>query len=75
VLAAVPPNCTVVGVPGKIVKRGNQRAEDLNQVDLPDPIAVELECLRKRIVMLENKLRATEKEKIQELCGSEEEAR
>ncbi|WP_324825916.1 serine O-acetyltransferase [Sinanaerobacter sp. ZZT-01] len=75
VLEAVPPNCTVVGVPGKIVKRGNQRAEDLNQVDLPDPIAVELECLRKRIVMLENKLRATEKEKIQGMCGSEEEAK
>lgn len=63
VLEAVPPNCTVVGVPGKIVKRGNQKAEDLNQVDMPDPIAVELECLRKRIVMLENKLREVEKSK------------
>ena len=35
--------------------------EDLNQVDLPDPIAVEMECLRRRIVMLENKLREHEK--------------
>nr|WP_206460329.1 serine O-acetyltransferase [Anaerovorax sp. IOR16] len=75
VLEAVPPNCTVVGVPGKIVKRGNQKAEDLNQVDLPDPIAVEMECLRRRIVMLENKLRETEKGKVHETCNSEEETK
>jgi serine O-acetyltransferase len=56
VLEEVPDNCTVVGIPGKIVKRGDQRAEDLNQIDLPDPVAVEMECLRRRIVMLENKL-------------------
>ena len=57
VLEAVPPNCTVVGITGKIVRRGGTKMEDLNQTDLPDPIAVELECLRRRIVMLENKLR------------------
>lgn len=57
VLEAVPENCTVVGIPGKIVRRGNKKTQDLNQTDLPDPIAVELECLRRRIVMLENKLR------------------
>jgi len=57
VLEEVPPNCTVVGIPGKIVRRGNKKMEDLNQTDMPDPIAVELECLRRRIVMLENKLR------------------
>jgi serine O-acetyltransferase len=57
VLEEVPPNCTVVGIPGKIVRRGGSKVEDLNQTDLPDPIAVELECLRRRIVMLENKLR------------------
>lgn len=57
VLEEVPENCTVVGIPGKIVRRGNMKAQDLNQVDLPDPVAVELECLRKRIVMLENRFR------------------
>lgn len=57
VLEEVPPNCTVVGIPGKIVRRGGSKVEDLNQTDLPDPVAVELECLRRRIVMLENKLR------------------
>jgi serine O-acetyltransferase len=57
VLEEVPENCTVVGVPGKIVRRGKHKSEEMNQVDMPDPIAVELECLRRRIVMLEGKFR------------------
>ena len=57
VLEEVPANCTVVGVPGKIVRRGKYKSEEMNQVDMPDPIAVELECLRRRIVMLEAKFR------------------
>lgn len=57
VLKEIPENCTVVGIPGTIVKRGGQNTEDMNQIDMPDPIAVEMECLRRRIVMLENKLR------------------
>jgi len=57
VLKEVPNNCTVVGIPGTIVKRGGQSTEDMNQIDMPDPIAVEMECLRRRIVMLEIKLR------------------
>ncbi len=56
VLKEIPPGCTVVGIPGKIVKRYGESTEDLNQVNLPDPVATELECLRKRVVMLENKL-------------------
>lgn len=60
VLKEVPPNCTVVGIPGTIVKRNGQSTQDLNQVDLPDPIAVEIECLRRRIVTLENRLREAE---------------
>ena len=61
VLKEVPPKCTVVGIPGTIVKRGGKNNDDMNQVDLPDPVAVELECLRRRIVMLENKLRELNK--------------
>ena len=61
VLKEIPEYCTVVGIPGKIIKQRNQRTEDLNQVDLPDPIAVELDCLRRRIIALENQL-----DKIQE---------
>lgn len=60
VLQSVPPNCTVVGVPGKIVKRGTEKVQEMDQMNMPDPVAVEIECLRRRIVMLENKLRETE---------------
>lgn len=40
VLKPVPPNCTVVGVPGRIVKKDNVRQPraDLDQVNLPDPV-------------------------------------
>jgi serine O-acetyltransferase len=60
VLKEIPDNCTVVGIPGKIVKRGDQRTQDLNQIDLPDPIAVELECLRRRIIALETQIESLE---------------
>lgn len=62
VLKEIPPGCTVVGIPGKIVKRYGESTDDLNQVNLPDPVATELECLRRRIVALENKLNQQNKE-------------
>jgi len=54
VLKEVPPNCTVVGVPGRIVKRGDVKVPrvDMNQVDLPDPIMDSLAELRKENEML-----------------------
>ena len=73
VLNEIPSGCTVVGIPGKIVKRYGESTEDLNQVNLPDPVATELECLRKRIVMLENKLHQQNKEKEQKEKGNEHE--
>ncbi|MPN63101.1 Serine acetyltransferase [bioreactor metagenome] len=65
VLKEVPDGCTVVGVPGIIVKRPGQHTEEMNQVDLPDPTTVEMECLRRRIVMLEQKVKELENESIQ----------
>lgn len=60
VLKAVPKGSTVVGIPGKIVRRYGESIDDLNQVNLPDPVAVELECLRQRIASLEKKLKSSE---------------
>lgn len=58
VLKEVPSGCTVVGIPGTIVRRyGKSTTQDMNQVDLPDPVAVEIECLRRRIVQLEDIIR------------------
>lgn len=57
VLKDVPPNCTAVGIPAKVVIRDNVRVDDLDQVDMPDPIAQELECLRERIMHIEKLLK------------------
>ena len=41
---------------------GKSTTQELNQVDLPDPVAVEIECLRRRIVTLESMLREAKRE-------------
>lgn len=53
VLREVPPNSTVVGVPGEIVKSEGKDPADLNQTDFPDPIMNEIEHLKKQIEKLE----------------------
>lgn len=49
VLEEVPPNSTVVGVPGHVVKRDNIRLpqEELDQTHLPDPVEEEIAALRR----------------------------
>jgi len=63
VLQEVPPNSTVVGVPGHIVKQENIKIPrtELDQIHLPDPIKVELLEIRK-----ENERLKAELEKIKE---------
>lgn len=55
VLEEVPPNSTVVGVPGRVVRRNNQALpqEELDQIHLPDPIKEEIMQLNARIAALE----------------------
>ena len=56
VVREVPANCVVVGVPGRITSRNGERvsgAIDLNQTDLPDPLARTLEQMVDRIHVLE----------------------
>ncbi|MDD5936177.1 MAG: serine O-acetyltransferase [Clostridiales bacterium] len=54
VLSEVPPNSTVVGVPGRVVKRDNVKVprEELDQVHLPDPVKNDLERLQKENTQL-----------------------
>ncbi len=49
VLKPVPPNSTVVGVPGRVVKRDNIKVpqSDLDQIHLPDPVLADIDQLRK----------------------------
>ena len=39
VLSEVPPDCTAVGVPARIVKRDGIRVGDLDQIHFPDPVS------------------------------------
>lgn len=58
VLKAVPPNCTVVGNPGRIVKReGFVKGPDLDQVNLPDPVKARIDSLENRIHELEAQIK------------------
>ena len=57
VLKEVPDGCTVVGIPGKIVKWPNAMNEQMNQVDLPDPVENELDQLRAQVKELEEKVK------------------
>ncbi|MBQ8231468.1 MAG: serine O-acetyltransferase [Lachnospiraceae bacterium] len=58
VLSEVPPNSTVVGVPGRVVKRDNKilPRETLNQIDLPDPVREDISCLQHANTELTNRL-------------------
>jgi serine O-acetyltransferase len=57
----VPPNSVVVGVPGKIISREGQKIKriDLSHGDLPDPLAITIAKLERRLVHLEKHLDVT----------------
>ena len=62
VLEEVPPNCTVVGVPGRIVKRENRKVprSDMDQIHLPDPVLEDIRTLQKENEALKSKLQKME---------------
>ncbi len=67
VLSEVPPNSTVVGVPGRVVKRDDVKVPrmDMDQVHLPDPVLNDIEQLKKEneeLKSIVNKLIADKKQ-------------
>ena len=59
VLKEVPPNCTVVGVPGRIVRMDNKKIPrtDMDQVHLPDPVLADIQKLQEENIRLHSELR------------------
>jgi len=60
VLKDVPDNCTVVGIPGRIIQREGKKVHpevELDHIHLPDPIGESIRSLEKRIQELEEKLK------------------
>ena len=71
VIEEVPPNCTVVGVPGRIVKRNNVKIprSDMDQCNLPDPVQEDINVLQRenselcnRIIDMEKEIKALKQE-------------
>ncbi len=58
VVKNVEPNCTVVGVPGKIVRIDGERVDDLDQIDIPDPVMNAIENNQNKIKELEEEITA-----------------
>lgn len=64
VLSEVPPNCTVVGVPGRIAKIKNVKVprDTMDQVHLPDPVLDDIKVLQQENTELTNRVLELEKE-------------
>jgi serine O-acetyltransferase len=56
VLREIPPNCTAVGVPARVVKRDGRRVDPLDQTDTHDIVAQEICQLRRRLLRLEREV-------------------
>ena len=65
VVSEVPPNSVVVGVPGRVTYRDGKRVAgevDLEQHELPDPVARAIECILERMHHMEHELQALKKQ-------------
>ncbi len=58
VIKDVEPNSTVVGVPGRIVKIDGERIDDLDQINLPDPV---MNAIRDNTILIEELSKRIEK--------------
>jgi serine O-acetyltransferase len=77
VLRDVPSDCTVVGVPGRIVYRSGVRVNPLEHGNLPDSEALVIRALVDRIELLEDQVESLQKalsrtETLSNQCISEE---
>ncbi|WP_046176530.1 serine O-acetyltransferase [Domibacillus indicus] len=61
VLKDVPPNSTVVGIPGRIVIQNGKKVQpavkDLNHSNMPDPVADRLKSLEAEIAQLKEEMK------------------
>ena len=54
VLKEIPPNCTAVGSPARVVKQDGVRVDVLDQIHVSDPVALAIGGLYERIEALED---------------------
>lgn len=58
----VDANCTVVGVPGKVVRIDGERVDDMDQIHIPDPLMNAINDNERRIKMLEDAIKSLKEE-------------
>ncbi len=63
VLKEIPENSTAVGIPARVVRVGGRRVDDLDQVNIPDPVAQQINKLEERIAALSEELEELKKSK------------
>ncbi len=58
VLKNVPPNCTVIGVPARVIKSQGERLPDatMDHTNIPDPIMDRFSALEQELIELRKKL-------------------
>lgn len=64
VLKEVPPNSTVVGVPGRVVRRDHKALprEDMDQIHLPDPVLEDILFLKEENCLLAQRVAQLEEQ-------------
>ena len=64
VLEEIPDNCTAVGVPARIVRRGGEKVcQELDQIHIPDPVAQEMCRIKVQMSHLEERIKELESDK------------
>ncbi len=60
VVKDVEPNCTVVGVPGYVVKIDGEPVDDLDQIHIPDPLMNAIKANEAKIEEIQKEIKALE---------------
>lgn len=60
VVKDVEPNCTVVGVPGYVVKIDGEPVDDLDQIHIPDPLMNAIKANEAKVEELQKEIKALE---------------
>lgn len=60
VVKDVEPNCTVVGVPGYVVRIDGEPVDDLDQIHIPDPLMNAIKANEAKIEELQKEIKALE---------------
>jgi serine O-acetyltransferase len=74
VVKEVPPNSTVVGIPGRIVVKEGKKVDevDLDHQVMPDPVAKAFNCLMEHVQLLHKRINELSKQEDQDQVQFEE---